>query len=145
MGDTHKRRRYDRFASYNIDLSRKHKIPFTTVIITTQKPSVTSYKNRSLTFAPKIINLKERDADKVLKEINKKLKDGKCSEINILEIIYLPLYGSASGKTTSDLLDEAIKLTPKAIGDKHKQHKLQDLLILLTVSFIGNEELNKIL
>jgi len=81
----------------------------------------------------------------VLKEINKKLKDGKCSEINILEIIYLPLYGSASGKTTSDLLDEAIKLTSKAIGDKHKQHKLQDLLILLTVSFIGSEELNKIL
>ena len=135
-----------RFASYNIDLSRIHGIPFTTVIITTIKPSVISYQNPSLTFTPKIINLKERDADTVLAEIDRKLDAGEHSTINEIEIIYLPLYGSTSGKTTSDLLNIAIKLTPKVSkGDKRKQYKLMDLLILLTGSFVSDEELNEIM
>jgi hypothetical protein len=123
-----------------------HKIPFTTVIITTQKPSVTHYQNPSLAFTPKIINLKDRDADKVLQKIEIKLAAGGCGIINELELIYLPLYGSASGKNTADLLDAAIKLTPKvAKDDKHKKKKLQDLLLLLTGSFISDEELNKVM
>ena len=135
-----------RFASYNIDLSRLHGIPFTTVIITTKKPSVISYVNPSITFKPKIINLKERNADKVLAEIDKKLKDGDYSGINPLEVIYLPLYGSESGKTSAELLDTAIKLAPQvAQNDKLKQRKLHDLMILLAGSFISNEEIIKIL
>ena len=135
-----------RFASYNIDLSRMHDIPFTTVIITTQKPGVTSYTNPSVTFAPKIINLKERDADKVLADIDKKLKAGDYSSINLLEIIYLPLYGSESGKTTAQLLDKAIKLAPQvAKNDKPKQRKLHDLMILLAGSLVSDNELGQIL
>jgi len=111
---------------------------------TTKKPSVTSYASPCLTFTPKIINLKERDADKVLAEIDRKLNAGEHGKVNILEIIYLPLYGSESGKTTLELLDTAIKLTPKVSADKHTQHKLQDLLILLTSTFISDEERNKI-
>ncbi|MCL2576774.1 MAG: hypothetical protein FWE27_01810 [Defluviitaleaceae bacterium] len=133
-----------RFASYNLDLTRLHKIPFTTVIITTKKPSVTSYTCPSLSFTPKIINLKERDADKVLAEIDKKLKAGEQSKINLLEVVYLPLYGSESGKTTFELLNTAIKLTPIVSENKHTQHKLQDLLILLTSTFISEEEQNRI-
>jgi hypothetical protein len=133
-----------RFASSNVDLSRIHNIDFTTVIITAKKPSVTSYKNKSLNFTPKIIDLSARNADKVLAEIDRKIKDGKLDEINPLEVIYLPLYGSESGKTTPELLDTAIKLTPKVVDDKRKQQKLQDLLILLTSSFISDEELNRI-
>jgi len=66
--------------------------------------------------------------------------------INALEVIYLPLYGSISKKTTNDLLDIAIKLTPKVVkNDKQKQSKMHDLLILLTGSFVSDEELNTIL
>ena len=133
-----------RFASSNVDLSRNHKIPFTTVIITAKKPRITSYKNKSINFTPKIIDLSARDADIVLAEIDRKIKAGEQDKINLLEVIYLPLYGSKSGKTTSVLLDTAIKLTPKVVDDKRKQSKLQDLLILLTSTFISDEELNKI-
>ena len=135
-----------RFGSMNLDLSRMHKIDFTTVIITVKKPRIKQYKNSSITFKPKIICLKDRDADKVLAKINRKLKAGKHESINELEIIYMPLYGSTSGKSTPELLDIAIKLTPKVIkDDKSKRQKLYDLLILLTGSFISDEELNTIM
>jgi len=134
-----------RFASYHVDLSRKHNITFTTVIITTKKPSATKFISPSMNFVPKIINLKERDADETLKAINAKLDAGEYDSINLLEILYLPLYGSKSGKSTSELLDTAIKLTPEvAKDDNQKKIKLQDLLILLTGTFVSKEELNKI-
>jgi hypothetical protein len=44
-----------RFCGANIELSRMHKIPFTTVIITVKKPSITQYENPSLSFKPKVI------------------------------------------------------------------------------------------
>ena len=133
-----------RFASYHIDFSRMHKIPFTTVIITIKKPSVTSYTSPSMTFTPKIINLKERDADMELSGIKKKLKAGE--HINELLLIYLPLYGSESGKTTVELLDTAIKLTPEvAKDDMVKLDKLQSLMILLNSTFVSEKELEQIL
>ena len=135
-----------RIGSYHIDLSRMHKISFTTVIITAKAPRTTEYVSPSMTFKPKIINLKDRDADKALAEIDRRLKAGKHDEINELEIIYLPLYSSASGKTTADLLDLAIKLTPQVVkDDRKKQEKLQDLLILLTGSFVSESELSKVM
>ena len=98
-----------------------------------------------MVFKPKIINLKKRDADKVLAEIDKKLQAGDYSGINTLEIIYLPLYGSESGKTTAQLLDTAIKLVPQVTKtDKHKQRKLHSLMALLACTFIGIEETKKI-
>jgi hypothetical protein len=134
-----------RFGSSNMDLSRLHKIDFTTVIITAKKPSVTSYKNKSIHFTPKIIDLSARDADAVLAEIDRKLKAGKKQEINLLEIIYVPLYGSKSGKKTPELFDIAIKLTPQVAEDKNTQQKLQDLLILLTSTFIADSDFRKVL
>ena len=133
-----------RFASYHIDFARMHKIPFTTIIITAKKPRVTAYKSPSMHFTPTIINLKDRDADNTLAEIERKLQAGE--PINELEIIYLPLYGSKSGKTTPDLLDAAIKLTPAAArGNKSKQQKLCDLLILLSYTFMNKEKFYQIL
>lgn len=97
-------------------------------------------------FTPKIINLKDRDADTVLAEIKQKLNAGDNDGINPLEVVYLPLYGSKSGKTTSELFDSALKLVPKfAKDDTQKQRKVRDLMILLVGSFLSNEEIIKIL
>jgi len=82
----------------------------------------------------------------VLAEIDRKLKAGDYSSINLLEIIYLPLYGSESGKTTPELLDTAIKLAPQVVkDDKHKQRKLHDLMVLLAGSHVSDSELERIL
>ena len=133
-----------RFASYHIGLARIHGIDFTTIVITTTKPGAKSYKSPSMCFTPKIINLRERDADEALAGIDEKLKAG--GQINELLLIYLPLYGSKSGKTTAELLDAAIKLAPEAArGDEAKKNKLQSLMILLGSTFMKSEELHRIL
>jgi len=63
-----------------------------------------------------------------------------------LHLIYLPLYGSKSGKTTAELLDKAIKLTPLVAKDNvAKKRKLQDLIFLLTSTFVSEDEINKVM
>ena len=130
-----------RFASYNIDLSRKHKIPFETVIITAKAHKINSYCNPSLTFKPRIINLKGRDADVALQQIEEKLSKGE--PINELQLIYLPLYGSKSGKTVAELLQAALKLTPRVAKEVHELNKLQSLLVLLCGSIVSRDEISK--
>ena len=99
-----------RFGSYHMDLSRIHKISFTTVIITAKEPRCTSYVSPSMNFTPKIINLKDRDADKALAEIDRKLKAGKHEEINELEIIYLPLYNSVSDNELNKIMEANMRI-----------------------------------
>ena len=132
-----------RFALYNLYLSQKHDIPFETVIITAKKPAKTIYENKSISFKPTIICLADRDADKTIRQIEDKLSKGKA--INLLELVYLPLYKSKEGKSRSDLLDYAIKLTPSVTENQHIKEKLGSLLILLMSRFIDEKNLIKVL
>ena len=132
-----------RIASYNIDMSRKYKIPFVTVIITAKPHRIKRYSNPSLTFVPRIINLKGRDADTALEQIEEKLSKGE--PINELQLIYLPLYGSKSGKTVAELLAQAMKLTPRVAKGVFELNKLQSLLVLLCGSIVKKEDMGKIL
>ncbi|MCL1997967.1 MAG: hypothetical protein FWG65_04285 [Turicibacter sp.] len=132
-----------RFASYNINMARKHGVPFLTVVLTTNPPKATEYVNPSMTFTPKIIYLHDKDGDKVLARIREQLANGE--PINELEVIYLPFYGSKSGKTLYDFLDTAIKLTQQMTEDQHKRDKLQSLLILLCSRFAKEDAFKKVL
>ena len=132
-----------RFASYNIDLCRKHGIQFETVIITNNKPSAISYKNPSITFTPKVVNLKDRDADETIKQIEDKIDKGQ--NVNLLEVVYLPFYGSGSGKSLFDLFGHALELVPKVTESEQVRNKLNSLLLLVTSSFVNEEEFKRIL
>ena len=114
-----------RFCTYNIDLARKHNIPFTTIIVTIKKPSVSVYESPSLRFSPIVVNLRERGAEEAIKRINDKLKKGQT--INELELVYLPLYTSKTGKTMAELTGLALELTTKVSQDTTEQDKLKAL------------------
>ena len=131
-----------RFLCYNIEQSRKHKINFTTIIITNKKPRATEYVTEHITFKPIIINLSNRNADEAVQRISRQIENGE--KVNLLEIIYLPLYNSPSGKTVNELLDKAIKLTPIVAKDKNQKEKLLSLLFLLTAKHISKDEIRKI-
>jgi len=133
-----------RFASYNIDLSRQHDIPFWSVIITNEQPlasAVIRYENPSIAFQPKMVYLKERDADASIKTIEAKLAKGE--KINPLELLYLPLYHS-NNKSERQLLDYAIKTTPKATDGEYEKNKLGSLLLLLMSRFMTRAEIQQV-
>ena len=131
-----------RFAGYNIWLTRMHKIPFLTVILTVNRSKLTGYSTQGHAFNPIIICLKDRDADATLQKLQKKLEKGE--PINEIELLYMPLYGSKSGKSMYEILDGAIKLTAK-IPQKTTKNKLQSLLLLQTSKFANEKEFIKVL
>ena len=125
-----------RFCSYNIDLTKKHKIPFTTIIITPKGSKQKGYNEGSINFSPIIIDLSTKNADEILK------KAEKGEHINELELIYLPLYTSKD-KNKEELLEKAINIVYNSKElDKNKIFALQ---ILLTSTLIEKEKLIKIL
>jgi len=130
-----------RFASYHFDLHRKHYLNFETVIITSKPSTAQPIKTFSGSFSPKIISLKERDAEATIADIEGKLSRGE--KINLLELLYLPLYGNTH-KTERELLDYAVKMTPKAAYNKHTQEKLTSLMFLLMSTFISRAEIKKV-
>jgi len=81
-----------RFCIYNVSLARNYKIPFETVVFTNKKPHCSVNKCNCLSFNPKIINLGNYDAEETLGEIRAKIDKGE--DINDLQLIYLPLFGS---------------------------------------------------
>ncbi|MCL2016651.1 MAG: hypothetical protein FWG68_10445 [Defluviitaleaceae bacterium] len=131
-----------RFAAYNIELTRMHKVPFLTVILTLEKPTITKYETDCHKFEPIIICLKDRDADATLQNLQAELKNGELA--NELELIYLPLYNSKSGKTKLDLAISAVNLTSK-ISQKNLQNKLQGMLLMQVVEYLTKEEMKKLL
>ena len=133
-----------RFLSYNTDLSRKYKeLDFETIVITNKAPKVTQYINSSVTFKPRVIVLSERNSDETIEKITKQIEIGE--PINELELIYLPMYNSPSGKSKVDLLSTSLKLSHKAIQDIEIRKKIQDLLILLVAKYLSDEEFKKVL
>ena len=130
-----------RFGSYNIDLTRKHGIDFETVIVTAKPPKAWAYHNKSLRFTPRILVLSERDADEALA----RLTQSKASDINWLELIYLPMYTSKQGKTPAQLTSTALKLAASITHNRQLKDKVQSLLILLTSKLITEIDLEQIL
>ncbi|MCL2015070.1 MAG: hypothetical protein FWG68_02355, partial [Defluviitaleaceae bacterium] len=112
------------------------------VILTLEQPKLTEYISESITFKPIIICLKERDADEALQNLQAQLKKGE--PINELELIYLPLYNSKSGKTRLDLAINAVSLTDK-ISQKKLQNKLQGMLLMQLVNYLTKNEMKKLL
>ena len=115
---------------------------FMSIIITAKEPRHKEYTTPSMTFEPKVINLSKRNADETIDGIRDKLSKGEA--INELELIYLPLYSSPSGKGLADLVDTAIKLTGDMPSEQESKKKIFALLFLLTAKDLSDEELNKI-
>ena len=131
-----------RFAGYCIALTRKYKMPFTTIIVTRKKVKKKSYIGGSIKFTPRIINLNERDGVAALNDIRKKLDMG--ISVNPLEVMYVPLYNNF-GVSYENVYKTIIELMPKIMPDKDEQDKLLILSVLLANKLVPENEYQKIL
>jgi len=78
-----------------------------------------------------------------LARIKEKIKNGE--DVNKLELLYLPMYTSRSGKDMYDLLNEAIALTPKVSTVKAQREHIQSLMLLLMGRFVDNEKFREVM
>ena len=128
-----------RFAIYNLNSTKTHKLEFRTIIFTNRKPKVSGYFSASLSFKPTIVNLGEFDGDAMLVEIKRKITDEET--INVLELIYLPLYKSIK-KPIDMVVDEVIPLVKKVTKGTDTA-QVMVLLAVIVNKFIANEADNK--
>ena len=127
-----------RFCGYHVDLSQRHGIDFVTVVLTFSAPAQTEIDTPTLAFRPWIVNLKERDADRLLEELSGKLARGE--EISELDLVFLPVCGSKT-KTTVELLERGIGLAARL---PLRKEKIAGLMIALSNSLVEKEELKRI-
>jgi len=132
-----------RFAGYNSDLVRVHKIPFKTIVLTRKVVGKPYYEGESLKFTPKIINLAERDGKKLINKVLRQLDKGES--VDPLEIIYYPLCNN-QGISYEDIFREIVDIVPRIAKDKYEQGKMLVMSALLVNKIISDGvEYNKIL
>jgi hypothetical protein len=81
-----------RFCGYHVELSRRYKKKFVTVIFTLNEPKTTEIADDQLRFSPIVVNGKSKDADEVIQKLRKQV--AAKEPINELDLIYLPLFSS---------------------------------------------------
>ena len=71
-----------RFAKYNLAFEEQFDMSFTTVIFTNKPTTVQRYESASHIFQPIIVNLRERNGEKVLEKIKKQIQNKKRMLMN---------------------------------------------------------------
>ena len=130
-----------RFCIENAELRRLYKMDFITVIFTMRETENISIDGESLKFYPKIINCTKWDGDSILSKLQYNIENG--LEINELEMIYLPLFGSKTKKPI-ELLKAGKDLLLKSKTDSISKQKIMALMLLVSNKFVEKAELESI-
>jgi hypothetical protein len=129
-----------RFLDYNVSLYRIHKRIFDTVIFVKEPTDIVGIDEDRLTFKPIIVQCSDIDADDMLAELKRDIKDGK--PINELKLIYLPLFRSTLN--ADDLFLESARLIhDMKVADSLKR-KIIALSILIAGKVVDQDILNKV-
>jgi hypothetical protein len=114
---------------------------FRLFIFTNHKQTVTQYISPSILFTPTIINLGERDGDALLKKLESQIAAGE--PVNALEVIYLPLYRSAT-KSVKEMTLEVVRMAPKVTAEQDKREKIILLTALVVNKFLNSGDYREI-
>ena len=88
-------------------------------------------KTKSGTYSPKIIDLTEKDGKARLKQIKEEVNCGNNS--NLIELVFVPLYGKESGESRSRLAVEVLDYEVELL----KKNKLMDNLVMATIIMVN--------
>jgi len=130
-----------RFLDYNVSLHQIHKRVFDTVIFVKEPTKLTGINLERLVFKPIIVQCSEFDADAMLDELKRDIKEGK--PINELKLVYLPLF---RGKTldSTGLFLESTKLIRIMKAEEHLRQKVFALAFLIAGKVVDSDVLDKI-
>ena len=130
-----------RFCGYHVDLARKYKREFVTVVFARKSIKKPFIAQGMLRFEPQIVYHSDYDADELLGKIVNQIKLG--IPINELELIHLPLFKSEKYKP-EELLKEAVAIVRDLPADEDTKMKLAAMLIVVSNKIVSKDILDEI-
>ena len=136
-----------RFREYEANLSMQFQVPVITTVVCT---AAAGKRRNSLeeginTYRVEWVQMKDRDADQVLQEIQEKVDQGEIiTKADLVPIVWTPLM---SGKTTIyERIIRGMQLLKQVAEslDKEDVKKLQAILYTFAVKFLKKDELDKV-
>lgn len=127
-----------RFASQHFSVAREWRNRVTDIILASGRECTrrTEIQTPSGTYAPIIINLIGRDAQKRFREIREALGKGDLSVLP--ELVFLPLYGREEGRKQAGFVKDVVRFEI----DLHRQEKLPAPLIAATL-IMANRQIDE--
>ena len=131
-----------RFSSYDLKLYNKYRKKIRTIIL-----CVNGFDNRqaiinagSFNYQAIVVDMSEKDGDAKSKQIEKKLASDE--EINILDLIFLPLMNSKQGMLNR--VKRAIEFEQKLDIPEEKADKVIAMTLVIADKFLTDKEISKI-
>lgn len=133
-----------RFWSYDLRLYLRDKRKIHTVIVyASSVKDIEALNIGTSTFNPDIIMLKDYNGDSIYKDIeNKVLKGQDITDLDILNLLFLPLMKNKKRKKTVAI--DSVKLA-KNIKDKNKRNICIGSIFAFTYKYLEYNEINSIL
>ena len=122
-----------RFAVYHFQGAQKWGENITDIILMSGKAYAgrKEIKTKSGTYSPKIIDLTEKDGKTRLKTLKEEINAGDNS--NLIELIFVPLYGKESAESRSRLAVEVLDYEIELL----KKEKVMDNLVMATIIMVN--------
>jgi hypothetical protein len=118
-----------RFGVYHFQASRRWGENITDIILMSGRTyaGAREIKTKSGTYSPKIVDLTEKDGQTRLKQIKEEVDAGEYG--NLIELVFIPLYGKGDAETRSRLALAVLEYEVKLL----KKDKLMDKLVVATI------------
>ena len=131
-----------RFASYDLKLYNRYRKPIRTVILCINgfKDSQASFNTGSLDYKTTVVDMSKRDGDSVYQKIQRKIEAGE--EVNVLELIFLPLMKSKDGM--GKRVKKAIDLEQKLEYEDVMISKVIAMTLVISDKFLEEKEIKEI-
>lgn len=131
-----------RFASYDLKLYKRYGDEIRTIVLCVNgfQDSLAGFDTNSLEYSTTVVDMSERDGDSKIEEISQKIEAGE--EVNILELIFLPLMNS--DKKMSKRVKKAIDLEQEVNLPEIMQSKVVALTLVLSNKFLSEAEIEEI-
>ncbi|MCK8824103.1 DUF4351 domain-containing protein [Fuchsiella alkaliacetigena] len=131
-----------RFAAYDLKLYNRYRDPIRTVILCINgfEDSKATFNTGSMAYKTIVVDMSDRDGDSVYEEIQRKIEAGE--EVNVLELIFLPLMKSKEGMVKR--VKKAIDLEQKLGYGEVMTSRVIAMTLVLSNKFLEEKEVKEI-
>jgi hypothetical protein len=132
-----------RFAAYHFLAAERWGQKLTDIILASGGVYAGNKKivTESGTYSPIVIDFSKRDGRKRLAEIREAVRSGEFADMNLLELVFLPLRGKETGAARSDLAEQVIRFESELWHTDRNPARLIAATLILSNKMIDKDRL----